>query len=85
MRGDLADLRLADRVFAPHYAAPMAVVLGNDVILRAAAPIDSAEVAKLRAGDSFEVLELAGQNAWGRAPAQGLVGYILASAIGTRP
>jgi hypothetical protein len=85
VRGDLADLRLADRVFAPHYAAPMAVILANDVILREAASMDAAEVARLSAGDTFEVLELAGSNAWGLAPAQGLVGYILASAIGTRP
>ena len=83
MRGDLADLRLADRVFAPHYAAPMTVILEHDVMLREAAATDSADVTQLRAGDSFEVLELAGRNAWGVAPAQGLVGYILASAIGT--
>ncbi|MEG3086399.1 hypothetical protein [Sphingomonas sp. PB4P5] len=60
----------------------MTVVLENDVILREAAPMNSAEIAQLRAGESFEVLELAGSNAWGLAPAQGLVGYILASAIG---
>jgi hypothetical protein len=82
VRGDLADLRLADRVFAPHYAAPMAVTLADDVVLREAAAADSAEVASLSAGDTFEVLELAGSNAWGLAPVQGLVGYILASAIG---
>ncbi len=85
MRGDLADLRLADRVFAPHYAAPMTVTLDSDVTLREAASAASATVAQLRAGDAFEVLELAGQNAWGVAPAQGLVGYILAAAIGARP
>lgn len=84
VRGDLADLRLADRVFAPHYAAPMAVTLSDDVALRCAAAADSEEVAQLRSGDVFEVLELAGNNAWGLAPAQGLVGYILASAIGRR-
>ncbi|MFD1844817.1 SH3 domain-containing protein [Sphingomonas qilianensis] len=84
VRGDLADLRLADRVFAPHYAAPMAVILTQDASLREAAAADAAEIAQLMAGDTFEVLELAGMNAWGLAPAQGLVGYILADAIGPR-
>ena len=84
MRGDLADLRLADRVFAPHYAAPMTVTLQTDVTLREAAALESAPVAQLHIGDTFEVLELAGANAWGVAPAQGLVGYILAAAIGGR-
>lgn len=81
MRGDLADLRLADKVFAPHYAAPMPVTLRNDVDLREAADAHSATVAQLKSGDRFEVLELAGVNAWGMAPALGLVGYILAAAI----
>ena len=81
MRGDLADLRLADRVFAPHYAAPMPVVLAHNVDLREAADAASATMAQLKSGDHFEVLELAGNNAWGMAPALGLVGYILAAAI----
>ena len=84
MRGDLADLRLADRVFAPHYAAPMPVTLASGATLRAAAATDSPVVAQLDAGDRFEVLELAGANAWGMAPALGLVGYIPASSIGAR-
>ena len=82
MRGDLADLRLAVRVFAPHYAAPMAVKLTKDVPLRDAADPAATAVAQLTAGETFEVLELAGQNAWGIAPAHGLVGYIFAAAIG---
>jgi hypothetical protein len=81
VRGDLADLRLADRVFAPHYAAPMAVEILSDVPLRSAASPAADVIAALAAGDTFEVLELAGVNAWGVAPAHGLVGYIAASAI----
>ncbi len=82
VRGDLADVRLADRVFAPHYAAPMPRVLAHDAALRAARAKDAERVADLHAGDIFEVLELSGGIAWGVAPGAGLVGYVEAGAIG---
>ncbi|MEI9926752.1 MAG: SH3 domain-containing protein [Sphingomonas sp.] len=82
MRPDLADVRLADRVFAPHYAAPMPRRIAAAVTLRSAAAPQSDVRAKLAAGDLFEVLELAGTNAWGVAPGRGLVGYIDATALG---
>lgn len=81
MRGDLADVRLADRVFAPHYAAPMPRLLSADTALRAARVGDSEVVAQLKSGDIFEVLELSGGSAWGVAPRVGLVGYIDAAAV----
>lgn len=81
MRPDLADVRLADRVFAPHYAAPMPRTLGTAIMLRTAPAADSETLTELSAGEVFEVLELAGNNAWGVAPAKGLVGYIDAAAL----
>ncbi|MBX3564802.1 MAG: SH3 domain-containing protein [Sphingomonas sp.] len=81
MRPDLADVRLADRVFAPHYAAPMPREIAATVTLRAGPAADSEALAELHSGDVFEVLELAGTNAWGVARAKGLVGYIHASAL----
>nr|WP_218625147.1 SH3 domain-containing protein [Sphingomonas sp. dw_22] len=78
----MADVRLADRVFAPHYAAPMPRMLSSATALRAAAPADSDVIAQLSAGGVFEVLELAGGNAWGVARGPGLVGYIDAGALG---
>ena len=81
MRRDLADVRLADRVFAPHYAAPMPRSLATIAELRASAAADSEVLASLNAGDVFEVLELAGNHAWGVAPAVGIVGYIPAAAL----
>jgi hypothetical protein len=81
VRGDLADVRLADRVFAPHYAAPMPRLLAGDAPLRAARPRDSEVIAQLHSGDVFEVLELSGGTAWGVAEAAGLVGYVDAAAI----
>jgi hypothetical protein len=42
---------------------------------------DSTVLAKLRPGEIFEVLDLAGGNAWGIAVAHNLVGYIDAAAL----
>lgn len=87
MRRDLADVRLADRVFAPHYAQAVARWLGAATPLRSAPARDSEVLAQLAEGDLFEVLELATDTAWGVAPNQGLVGYIDAAALreGARP
>lgn len=74
-------MRLADRVFAPHYAAPMPVIVGALTPVREAADASSPIITKIATGGVFEVLELAGTNAWGIACDSGLVGYIQASAI----
>lgn len=79
-RRDLADIRLADRIFAPHYAAPMPRRLAAATPL-VSAPQGGDLLAELAAGTTFEVLELAGDHAWGVAPANGLVGYIAAAAL----
>ncbi len=75
-RRDLADVRLADRVFAPHYAAPVTHVVTANVALRTAKEADAEMLTELTPGDVFEVLELSAGTAWGRAPAAGLVGYV---------
>lgn len=82
MRRDLADVRLADRVFAPHYAAPMPWRLAAAAALRSAPAADLPVIAQLTAGDLFEVLERSGDRAWGVAPGPGLVGYIPDTALG---
>jgi hypothetical protein len=81
VRPDLADIRLADRVFAPHYAAPLTRHLARAVALREGPKSDSSVMTQLDSGDQFDVLEFAGANAWGVAPKSGLVGYIDAAAI----
>ena len=73
MRGDLADIRLADRVFAPHYAAAMPLVASRPVALEDAP--GGERLAELAPGERFELLELAGDHAWGIASGSGLVGY----------
>jgi len=76
VRRDLADIRLADRVFAPHYAAAVARVVVMPAQLRAAPEPESAVVATLEEGSAFEVLEFVAGRAWGVAPAIDRVGYI---------
>lgn len=73
VRGDLADVRLAEKVFAPHYAQPIACRVCEAGPLRESAHGD--EIARMAKGDIFELLELAGGHAWGIAAKPGLVGY----------
>ena len=80
MRGDLADVRLAEYVFAPHYAAPMACVTTRAVTLFADRARSSG-IAEMADSETFDTLELAGDHAWGIAPERGLVGYIERSAL----
>jgi len=81
VRPDLADVRLAEYVFAPHYAAPVSYRTSAPVTLREGRRGDSAVLAELKAGEAFEVLELAGGHAWGIAPMLGLVGYCEAAVL----
>jgi hypothetical protein len=81
VRSDLADVRLADRVFAPHYAAPMPRRIAVSADLRVARDPASPVLATLNPGDLFEVLDLIGDAAWGIAPALTLVGYLPAASL----
>ena len=79
VRGDLADIRLAAQVFAPHYAVAMACAAVRATPLLA---LPGGEpIATVEAGDGFEMLELAGDHAWGIATAAGRVGYVDRSAL----
>lgn len=80
VRRDLADIRLADRVFAPHYAAPLPRKVARPAPLTTGGDEEDV-LAALAAGERFEVLEIAGGKAWGVAAARGLVGYLDADAL----
>ncbi len=82
-RRDLADVRLADRVFAPHYASAIVRVVTIAAPLRTSRDADAEALITLAPGDLFEVLELSAGSAWGRAPAAGLVGYVDAASLKT--
>lgn len=76
VRGDLADIRLAGRYFVPHYAVamPHRVVPGS--VLRKAGRADAEPVEALDGGAPFNVLDIAGNWAWGQVGDAGLVGYL---------
>lgn len=76
VRPDLADIRLAEYVFAPHYAAPMPCTLTTAATLRAATSSDSEALVELQAGEPFECLEVLREVAWGVAPDRRLAGYV---------
>ncbi|ONF95949.1 SH3 domain-containing protein [Sphingomonas jeddahensis] len=82
VRKDLADVRLADQVFAPHYAAPLRRQILATTELRAERTSDSPRLAILAAGDPFDMLDVTGDTAWGVATVTGLVGYVDAAALG---
>ena len=81
MRADIADIRLAEQVFAPHYAVPMPTIVSRPTPLRLERDGASEVVATLQTGDLFDVLEIAGVSAWGMAVDIGLVGYLDRTAI----
>ena len=83
VRPDIADVRLAEYVFAPHYAAAVERRLTTATTLRAARPADSEAMATLGAGEPFELLDVTGGDAWGIATAHGLVGYLDAALLET--
>lgn len=81
VRDDLADVALAPRLFAPHYAeaklthctAPFASLCckpGGD------------QISELLAGEGFLLLDVSGGWAWGYCAHDHYVGYIEASALG---
>lgn len=81
-RKDLADVALAGRLFAPHYARPLPRACGSHPAWVQASPAgDGDAVSQLLPGEDFAVLEYAGGLAWGYCTADHLVGYVEAIAL----
>lgn len=77
VRGDLAHLRLAGKVFVPHYAVPMEHrVISQGAILRSAGHSDAEALDTLLGGSLFNVLDMSGGWAWGQVGEDGYVGYL---------
>jgi hypothetical protein len=77
IRGDLADIALAGRFFAPHYVAPqMHRVLGDGAMLRKAGAPDAEAVSQLLPGEAFALLDSAGEWGWGYGCHDGYCGYL---------
>ena len=80
-RKDLADVALAGRVIASHYAEPLIRHLVAPAALLAEPANDAEPVAQLGAGDELRMLDNSRGWAWGYGP-DGRVGYVTAEAVG---
>ena len=79
----MADVALADRVFAPHYACPLDHgCLTATAPLRAAPSRDAVAVSEVLRGECFAVVDASGDWAWGYTRHDGYVGYVELSALG---
>lgn len=81
VRDDLADVSLADRIFAPHYAAPVRRTCLREYAAVRDAP-DGQQVTELLQGEQFMVLDVSAGWAWGYCAHDHYVGYIEASTLG---
>jgi hypothetical protein len=86
IRGDLADIKLAGLLFAPHYAVPMIrSCITPSATMHVQPDIDSTGISELIYGEDFAVLDIAGQWAWGYTVHDDYLGYAALSALGERP
>ncbi|MFN3820446.1 NlpC/P60 family protein [Blastomonas sp.] len=82
IRGDLADIALAGRFFAPHYVEPqLHRVSAGGTMLRKAASRDSEAVSQLLPGEAFALLDSTGEWGWGYGLHDGYCGYALLTDI----
>lgn len=85
VRGDLAHVRLAGKVFVPHYAVPMPrCVVPCGAKLFAANDKGSELRQTLGGGTLFNVLDISGGWAWGQVGEDGFVGYLPMEALEER-
>jgi hypothetical protein len=79
-RQDLADVALAGRVVASHYAEPLSRHLTQDTSFLTAPDDEADPIATLKAGDELRILDNSRGWAWGYAP-DGRVGYVRSGAL----
>lgn len=77
----MADISVAGRWFAPHYAVPERRIAAEDTPLLRAPEERSESLGALKSGESFDVLEVSGGWAWGSCTATRLVAYVRADAL----
>ena len=82
LRGDLAHMALAGKHLAAHYVIPYGyTVAGNDAHLHLTPDKDSDIIQVLADGSDFELLDFAGDWAWGCLGPEGPSGYVLSSLL----
>jgi NlpC/P60 family/Bacterial dipeptidyl-peptidase Sh3 domain len=83
IRGDLADIKLAGLLFAPHYAVPMLRTgIAPVTEIHAEAHASSMPVSALMHGEEFAVLDIAGEWAWGYCLHDDYLGYLRFAELG---
>jgi len=83
IRGDLADVALADLCFAPHYAASVARACKQpSVMVRGKPDAAASAVTELLRGETFQMLDARGAWAWGYCDHDHYVGYVPLDALG---
>jgi hypothetical protein len=80
-RKDLADIALAGRVIASHYAEPLHRQIARAAPLFAGPSEDSEVLCELVAGDLFQMLDNSVGWAWGYAGSERRVGYVRSEAV----
>ena len=82
IRGDLADIALAGKYFAPHYSCPQAFSLRTPrTPIRAKGDIAATAVSELLHGETFQAIDVAGGWAWGYSAHDHYVGYVPAGLL----
>jgi Bacterial dipeptidyl-peptidase Sh3 domain len=81
-RKDLADVALAGRVIASHYAEPLARTIALQTTLREAPSDEARAICELAPGDSFALLDDSLGWAWGYAGKDRRVGYVTSGVLG---
>lgn len=83
IRGDLADIALAGKYFAPHYSCPQAFSLrASRTPIRAKGDIAAVAVSELLHGEIFQAIDVAGGWAWGYSAHDHYVGYVPVGLLG---
>jgi hypothetical protein len=83
IRGDLADIKLAGKLFAPHYAVPMLRTgIAPVTEIHAEPHLTSMPVSALMHGEEFAVLDIAGEWAWGYCLHDDYLGYLRFADLG---
>lgn len=81
VRRDLADIRLAQYVFAPHYAAPMACIANRRTDILPAADPGGEALSEILPGETFELFEISRTFGWGMCGGDGSVGFVERAAL----
>ena len=81
-RQDLADVALAGRVIASHYAEPLLRHLKAAAPLRRTPGLNGEVITELAAGDELWMLDCTSGWAWGYGGNDRRVGYVTAEAVG---